>query len=266
MDVKGDIIESGELVQTRDGLTVRRLFEVTALTGAPSAMVGAALSDPRIPRRGTPHPTIPGMIADEIAVQTVGPFAVRITVNYISYTIATKFRREEPGQDPQGTIRYNYGTSRAVTQFDRDGRQISLTHTYERTDTDGNVIRTTETQGVEIEIEVPIGGFEIQREETRYRRELADRFRGTVNKSRIWGYAPRTLLCTGIPGESTNGGQSWTVSYLFEYRRETWDATVAFIGPDGVPAPGLIEGEGVKTVRAYPETDFRELGLIVPEG
>jgi hypothetical protein len=87
-------------------------------------------------------------------------------------------------------------------------------------------------------------------------------FVGRTNSGTWGGDPPGSWLCTRIEGVSDDGGQTFNVTYEFQYNIDTWLATVVFIDPDtGRPPENLIEGEGLKQVQVYPRVDFNLLNL-----
>jgi hypothetical protein len=90
-------------------------------------------------------------------------------------------------------------------------------------------------------------------------------YEGFVN-GLTWDLNPisglRTWLCTGIGGRSQDNGLTYDVTYTFQYRADTWDATIRFIDPGTGQAPAdLVAGTGYKDVEVYPLADFNLLGL-----
>jgi len=88
---------------------------------------------------------------------------------------------------------------------------------------------------------------------------------GTVNDGG-WkfdpGSAARTWLCTGIVGRSADGGDSWQVTYSFQYNPDGWGARVIWMDPDtGRPPSDLVDGTGIKTYQIYEPKAFNGLGL-----
>lgn len=58
---------------------------------------------------------------------------------------------------------------------------------------------------------------------------------GKVNNSDWRGYPVGTWLCTGIVGRSSDGGDTYEVTYSFQYNRDRWTASVVYLKPDGKP-------------------------------
>jgi len=90
-----------------------------------------------------------------------------------------------------------------------------------------------------------------------------------VNKTNSveWsGGDPGTWLCENVSFDS-NGmdGIAWLMTYEFRFREEGWDQDAVYIWREtGEPAPGLVDGEGRKTIRIQGQINFENLGFIEP--
>jgi len=123
---------------------------------------------------------------------------------------------------------------------------------------------TTQTGTVDIQIPETVLGF--TRRESSHPLTKALTYVGKINSVALGSgtFAIGTLLCLGIEGDTTDGGESYSVSYRFQYRPGTWVATVVYIDPetDRPHADVSISGvDGVEYVDIYNEVNFTALAL-----
>ena len=143
--------------------------------------------------------------------------------------------------------------------FTRDvgGVQITTEHTFSDPDRAGLVTQPAEVDGF---IATPV--YTATRTESESPFALSKLFVGRVNASTFLGEPAETWLCTAIEGVSEDGGVTWTVTYEFEYRSDTWRAEVVFIDEKtNRPVSGLTVGVELKTYQVYPLANFGTLNL-----
>lgn len=176
------------------------------------------------------------------------------------FTVVISYSRPDVSQQPPSTdpddslIQVGSNVTGGKTQVDNTGAQIMVSLTG------------YEPQVGDVEIQVPETVILFERKEagSPLTKSLANT--GRVNSSSLGSgtYAARTLLCLGIEGVSTDNGINWQVTYRFQYRPDTWDATVVYIDPEtDRPADSInIAGnDGVEIVQIYPTADFSSLNL-----
>lgn len=94
----------------------------------------------------------------------------------------------------------------------------------------------------------------------------ARQFDGKTNRSPVFGDAKHFWLCVAIRGSTTDGAQTFTVSYEFARNPDTWNATAVYIDPDaGGPVPGAsVENGDLKTgLRITGDIEFEDLNLRI---
>lgn len=245
MSVIKDIIEGDVVTRDRDGFTHRRYYIIDELTGEGAARKYNAILTPGVPVYGEAHPHIPGIVAVTFSAESIDSELARIVIGYKTPDVFD----DEPDESSAGVIRVGGSVQSTKTQFDKDGNQIVLTH---------NGV----SQGGEIEIMIPQMVLGLERRESFSPAAKSRRFQGTVNNAPIWGYGARELLCIRLEGTSTDGGVTYVVNYEFQYNPDKWDGSAIFIDSEsGRPPVDVVEGEGVKTVRRYPEESFNQIGI-----
>lgn len=84
MRVVEDLVEGADAREGEDGYACTRTFVVEGLTGNAHARPYEALTASGVPRRGDPHPSIPGLVAADRQASSLRRFvgAVKVTVTY----------------------------------------------------------------------------------------------------------------------------------------------------------------------------------------
>lgn len=265
-----DTLEGTSLTIGSDGIEHTRKFLVTDLTGDAVDRLYQATLHFGIPQRGELHPSIPFLVCDTISADPAeSGEAAHVTAVYRQANLVA------PDVDPQGNdeagpifgIRVSSSVQEVETEFDVNGQQITVEHTFTREDgTEETVIAPVR---VAYRVAMTTVGF--------FRREQASpgdkskAFVGTVNSMQTFTDPPRFWMCTKIDGNSRDGGKSYDVEYEFQRSVAninnllpgfgTWDPIVSFHNEDGSIPLGLEAGKGWKQTKVLPEMDFRRLKL-----
>jgi len=261
MSVISNIIGGETISLTSSGWSATVVYLVTDLTGNANQRAYKAITTPGIPTYGQTHPAVSSMQVSNIEARPVDENNTKkfmVTVQYEQL----KPEDQPPSESVQPQIQVGSSVESTVTQKDVNGDQILVSHTYTDTDADGNIATRTDTQGGEVEYQIPSTSVSFSRRENASPAFKSRLFVGKTN-STTWGNdPPGTWLCTRIEGVSDDGGQTFNVTYEFQHNRDTWAATVVFIDPDtGRPPEGLVNGTGLKHVQVYQRADFYQLNL-----
>lgn len=174
-----------------------------------------------------------------------------VTVNYARPDQAQK----EPGTtEDDCTIQVGSSVTSVETNKDKDGNQIIL-------NLDGF---PPQTGTINIQVPETMVIFERREAASPFAKSVANV--GKINSVALGSgaFAEKTLLCVGIEGTTTDDGETWQVSYRFQYSARTWVAEVVYTDPEtGMPAEGVViaTNTGYKQVDAYGEVDFTGLNL-----
>jgi len=268
MDVTCDLMDgaSGRLTQT--GWTdVERIAVVSGVTGGSAAgKIYTAASATGMPAIGDAHPCIKSCYLYEIIPTTVHDTeTMRFRLLYKQY-VNLRITSLPAVMNPElNSIQVGATLSQVETHYDKDGVEQYLTYTYPagypNKEKAGKKYDTTEL----FTKMMPEHSIIINMREFQNPSQKAIDYVGYVN-SGPWSLhrsaAQGTWLCTGITGRSDDGRVSWTVTYSFQYRPDTWSITRLFIDPDtGKPPADLIAGVGIKTIKPYGLRNFSLLGL-----
>ena len=261
MTVTANIIPGESISVSPDGWAATVVYHVTGLTGNANTRAYAAIISPGIPVIGTPHPAVSSMRVARVEAKPITsdtPNSMMVTVQY---------EQLQPDQQPPNEaqlpqVQVGSSVENTVTQKDVTGAQITVSHTYNETDENGDGVTRTETQGGEVEYQVPSTSVTFSRREGQSPAYKSRLFVGKTNAGSFGGDPAGSWLCTRIEGSSDDGGQTFNVTYEFQHNRDTWVATVVFIDPDtGRPPNGLVTGEGLIQVQVYQRIDFYQLNL-----
>jgi len=256
--VKAEIRDGTTYNQAFEGNAAAVVYDVSGLRQSGQRMLTEACAAAGIPALGDRHPSDVTLIVRRKSARPLGPDSARVTVEYAPPDPLTQEPQEDPSQAVHGVIEVGATVQQATTQLDVNGRQITVQHTYN----EGTAQQQTVVTGADVDIYVPQHILRATRRERYSPHDTAKKYVGRINYLGIWGYGARELLSTRISGVSNDGGQSYEVTYEFQYNADTWDATLVYRDQKtGLPPQGLRAGEGIKTVQIYPTISFSGLGL-----
>ena len=268
------ILQGSTLAVDQSGISAVLVFLVSSLSGDKPNLPYLAYQESEIPKRGDPHPTIPNLQADTVAVAMNDANKALITVTYRQLSgFKLNINDTEPCQ-----IEIGSSVVEIETPFDVNGEEILLTHTAY--DVSPGVAATATAAAIpagspipriigpqqgKIKKQVPILSARFSRRERSAPLEKSLEYTGTVNGGTFLGGAARTWLCRAINGVSDDGGLSYRVSYEFQYSSERygWDAIAIATDPtkNNEPVVKPIWDKGIKRVYTYLQKSFENLNL-----
>lgn len=251
--VNPDILTGASGNRSATSYEITRVFDVTGLEAAISGQIEEALTHASIPQLGTAHPSATGLVCiKQNAAPLAKANAVRVTCTYgVPEAIDLPPSESEPG-----IIEVGASLVGKETQVDNLGTSLTVDYTGAPEPPHSQVQLATVT------IEAPQVVLREERRESNDPSAKAVANVGYVNSATIWGYSARTLLCRAIRGVSRDGGDSWVVTYEFQYNPDTWDVTIYFKDDEtGRVMNGVTAGDGIETYEVYPEKSFASLNL-----
>lgn len=262
------LIDESSATIGKDGVEATDVFLVTDLSGPPAARNWQAMLQGGIPQRGDRHPSIPGIFVETVSSRPVPDSPKQFKVVTVSRRpVVDDTDQQDEGQlDEQdfGVLEFFYVSREEQTQFDADGDQITVTHTYADDDPHKRGGLTV-TQGGSVSIQTWQQGFRFTRRESKSPASLQSAFGTKLNNFRWNGYPEKTVMCVGIDGRTDDGGITWTVNYHFMLDPAgLWQKSVIFADPEegGAPPKGITrKSAAVKTLDVYTTANFDALRI-----
>lgn len=254
-DLRPDLIESSGLVESSDGIQLTRTYVVTDLfEGNASQRLYRALTS-GVPRYGDPHPDVPGVTASSIQIEPASHKTFRVLVTYTP---------PDPAAEVDGPIReieMGVALTTEDTSRDRDGNLMVIQVYYENLDDDGNVTERGYRPYVgRVQVQRPMPVYRVRR---RLSSPPTQQARDYVGKVGGFGTSTGKWFCARIEFDSQDGGQSYDVTYEFQWRREGWEANVEFVNAQtGAPDENSVSAK----FAVYNSADFSRLGIPPPPG
>jgi hypothetical protein len=274
-----DLIDGNEATLTIDGWTINRTAIVDRLSGYlgyQKLIAATQYLNTEGAYIGAQHPA--------------WPTAYLISINPVSIdndTIKFSFVYKE---NPPVSITLNTALSQESTNIDATGTKIELEYTYPTDYKDPNTGATSQLSGKTIKQGgtvmkyIPEIGFSYTRTEAVTGMQLIEKkklYEGKINSSNwtLGGVNQEKWrwLCTGITGDSQDGGINYVVTYSFSYRKGSriygttgdysgWRPFVVFVRVDGNPAPDVLDDpiqyDAYKNIPLYEEVDFNPLNIV----
>lgn len=260
IEVTADLVSGGGMSETKDGMQCQRHFMVTGIEGEASKIEYLALQADGIPKLRDAHPSVPKMFCDSRSTSPKDPQTVEITCHYKQPTRASD---RNAGDKAQPQIQIGASVVTQSTNLDADDNVMEC----ERRNTADS---TTVKQPVMAQVQVPQIVLRLQRKEENSPHAKARDYVGRVNKEKFYDGDEKCWLCTRIEGNSEDGGDSYIVTYEFQYNSWTWKWKAYYqennlpVKSDASPEP--ILGYEIKWFDIYEAVSFSPLGLEVKGG
>lgn len=248
MAIKVDIKRGSQITNDERGFRAVRIAHVSGVAGNVEAAMYRAITEPRLPRIGDPHPVVPGVVLQSLVADPLGGGVYRVKLTYASATDSVA-GSENAGQ------RVNASTATETTSTDYTGARMTARWTTSSS--------STKTKPFKAEVERPRLTFEFDFVESNYPRNKISTYLGTVN-SRPWnGYAAKTILCTAV--DANRRGSDWRVRMSFAWNRETWmfNGEISTWSGAVTDDPLLDLTTGIKRFDVYKPVDFTPLGFVL---
>jgi hypothetical protein len=259
-----DLLEDASYTRDTSGVRAVRRFLVENLDDVAAKRLYQAALLPDVPQFGTPHESIPNLVVNSVDVVPApsSPSKALITVTYGS----PEQDNQEPSETAQPTVEVGATVSEIETSRDKDGNEMLLDHTIPaHVDENGTLIadQVLPTQPAKVSVQEahPYVTCERREPDPFYTAKVLA-YVNHVNSVAWFGSQPRQWLCTAI--RARLDGDSFVVSYEFQFRERTWDVQAVYTNPTtGAPVEDPIEEVGIKRFQVYPEADFNGLNLGV---
>lgn len=261
--VKLELLDDWSGQVTKDGWELTRTANVSGLTGTITARLFTAYETAGLPQVWSSHPD-----KATLFVRRVSPEA--ITGDQVKFRIYYSEKGDVSGAAPDNrdsaSIEIGGSVSEVETNKDIDGTAFSVAYTYPADYKENPEFRgQTFTTGGTVTKPVPNKSI-IYTNVTRYNPDaVIEEFLGTVNSgswSLAYGALARTWMWTTMKARTTDRGDTWSLTYVCDYRADTWDKTVAYHDPHtGEPPADLVQDTGIVTYVVHETKNFNALYL-----
>jgi hypothetical protein len=242
--VKMDQIEGAAARRTLEGWEAQRVAYVSGLTGNFHQRMAQAIGAEGIPSLRQAHPSMTGIFVTTIDAQPAGVDGAMVRITYSS---SNGQQLPAPGEPAQ--IEVGATLCQTTTTQDIAGNPLTVTLGDDE-DAPTQIARVTRL--------APQVTVRYSRLETSSPGSKARTFVGRINSTEVFGSEEGTWMCTAITGRSHDGGETYEVSYDFQYNPDGWQPAVVYLDPaTGRPHP---DAEPV-VASIYEAVDFTDLEL-----
>lgn len=268
---------SGSIVDDYStGYQLNRVFvcQITNMgTTTPDAVHEAVLGYSGIPVKGTAHPSDANLILyrKSLTAKNDGK----------TFTISCQYARQINQVVPSTSVKpqYEFSQSLVSVQTNKDISGTLLTVGYTSGSSGAAATFqgksfTTATSGADVVCDSITATATVYRPqqiitctrlESSNPNSLQDTYGGFVNSDSFTicgvAYAVKTILCRGISGTTADGGNSWTVKYIFEKKSTTWLQTEFAWNYQGVVPSDVSVGNGISKYDLYPTVAMNSLNM-----
>ena len=249
-----DRVDGASYTRNRQGKKAVRIAVVDGLDGDPDEILYLASVAEGMPAYGSAHPSIPGLFLYEINPEAIGAGQARVRLVYEPW-------RGTPPEGSAPAIVVGATVEQHTTHLDVNDEVMVVEYTDDA--------EVTHYQTPTASVLCPKVSFELTRREDAAPGAKVKAYVGKVNTAG-WDVDPsaaaRTWLCTGIVGRSSDGGDTYDVTYSFLYRDDApegnWDSMQQYIDPQtGRPPSDLVDGVGRIIYVVRVEANFDALNL-----
>lgn len=261
--VDEDLAKGGQATSTlADGIKVSRVFMVSGIEGNPSGIIPAALTAGRIPQVGEPHPSIGNITCDSVTAVPVDGAEVQVTANY------SALKTGQTAVDENAQVQISFSSSVQSVETNQffnasNNKELMILEYTFPPDEDPNGVAGPKKIVPTATREQAILVATLSRLESKPPLEKSKAFTEHLNKRTFLGSGPRTWLCTSITGVSSDGGQTYQVTYVFEFSQDKWDTTLAWRDEEtgAIPDDVDTQPEALKAFQLQPTANFQDLDL-----
>lgn len=259
-----DIIDGSRARKNREGWQeVERIATVTGLTSTGQDQFDDALSASGMPSMGAAHPSLTGLYLDEANLSALGPGKVQASLIYRRIQLTDYPLGGIPIGEAATMLEVGTTVQQVESNIDSDGLSTTLTYT-------GNdkPPGDPQEQVARFPRMVPQTTLIVKRREVGNPLSKSKLYVGKINRL-PWAADPDALpyswLCTGIIGTSSDGNQTYDVTYTFQHCGDsptgTWFAKCKWVGSNGQIPTDLVDNTGIKSIQVYDSIDFNLLNL-----
>lgn len=249
--VTADLID-GEVRLSTAGNSVRRLFQVRELSGAPAHRLAEAATTSGVPRVGDAHPSIASVLVSDVrASATNDP---KIAIVEVTYGVPQASDSANSGGIDIAILSDLY-TEETITDVNGEGIYTTF---FSTSASSGSFSTTLETQTHRIEVQRPTFSVQFSRIEDAPPLAKARAYAGKVNAGLFLSEPADRWLCNVESYQES--AERHRVRYTFTLNPDGWQAKIFHSTAGIVPATASIVN-GIRNVQVYKRTSFSPLRL-----
>ncbi len=242
--VKLDQVDGAGARRTLDGWEAQRVAFVSGLTGSYHQRMAQAITASGIPQLRSSHPAISSIFVTSLDAKPAGVDGAIVRIDY-----GTGNSKQLPSPGEPAQIEVGATLSQTSTHQDISGNPLEVALSDDE-DAPTQIARVTKL--------VPQVTVRYSRLEETSPGSKARQYVGKVNSGEVFSSDPGTWMCTAITGRSNDGGETYEVTYDFQYNPDGWQPHVVYIDPaTGRPHPDAES----QTAQVYESIDFMNLEL-----
>lgn len=242
-------------------VTSRRFLCKVSDTPIGTDIADAVLDSVNLPQIDEVHPADNNKFAVGLTGELVPDTSdiVEVIVTYSTPTFGTGGAQNEQGKP----LCFRVGTTLQSDTVSVDANNQLMKLTYTATAANKNYpVGWHDTVNVTCTKSTPVTTLECRRTVITNPLEDSLTYVGMVNTTTWYKKDPRTWLCTGITGDTPDGGWSWQRTDTFAYKHDGWDQTKAWRDPKtGEIPPDVTSDNGMATFQIYLDREFTEIGI-----
>lgn len=257
-----------------EGVTLSRAFMVTGIEGNKAAKPWLAANADGIPKHKDEHPDVLLSYVVNKTVNMLGAETGEVIVEYAPFKSGEG--NEDDAEQAYRTKRVSGSvqsveTNKALEYYGTTDKEELMNVEYEWAEGTKPGPELIDKQVGTVRKEDAILTMEITKIETTDPFNKILTYQGTMNSVTWSGGGPRSWFLREISSTTDDGGETWTVSYRFQYRADNWDVDVAYIDPrtgappkhagEVDPDTGIDQILALPVFRIYRMTDFNKLGI-----
>ena len=251
--VIADLID-GEVRYSAQGNSVRRLFQVSELSGAASNRLAQAARASGIPQVGQAHPSVPGIVVQDVrASATSDPTVATVDV---SYGVPSTTTSAIGGRGIEISIVADLYTEETI--IDVNGNRIETTYFGTSASGGGSFSTSVTRQAHRIEVQRPTFSVQFSRLESAPPLDLARFYSGRVNNGAFLNEPADRWLCNVESSQESD--RVHRVRYTFTLNTIGWQAQITH-STNGIIPTDLSSANGIRTAQVYHRANFGALRL-----
>ena len=249
--VTPDLVNGHNLEEVLGSFDVTGIYRVTGLVAAPHLQIIEAAETPGVPFLNDAYdPAWPTLLVVNREFVPDGPNAVRAAITFSTRRNVSSWNQPPPPTNDGQDVKQVSWSSKAIkVPFDRDGIGMLLSAPASVTGYPSYLS--------EADVFLPRGDLIFERIENAPPTARMRAMVGRVNQFSLGAYSANELLFRDLDATSTDGGNTWRTTYVFQFDSDRHRHRDSYHGPDGRVPSDAVE----QVFDVILEADFSSLGL-----